>query len=140
MRKKLNQPHQDRINQNNDEAREFTDILKHVQQIAMQKCESYQKLLEQKKQEEIQKIEEAREIFGTDDALVAPHLPPPMRLKAASLVTRTVRNFRIVDKEKVPKKYWIIDEEAIKQDLKLGLNEIPGIEVYEQQVSQMRTR
>jgi len=140
VRKRRNQPHQDKINEINDEARVFTDILKEIQQIAKQKCEAYQKMLEERKAEEQKNIEEAREIFGIENDLASPHLPPVLRAKGATLFTRTVRKFRIVDSSKIPSKYLKVDEEAITQDIKLGIQEIPGLEIYEEKVSQMRSR
>jgi hypothetical protein len=41
---------------------------------------------------------------------------------------------------KVPAKYLMVDEAAIKRDLKLGVSEIDGIEIFEEKITQLRTR
>jgi hypothetical protein len=45
-----------------------------------------------------------------------------------------------VDISKVPTKYLMVNEEAVKRDLKLGIETIPGLEVYEETTTQLRVR
>jgi len=54
--------------------------------------------------------------------------------KSGKVKTRKVKKFRIVDEKKVPKKYWIIDEGAIRQDVMAGVKTIKGVEIYEEEL------
>ncbi|MRS59862.1 hypothetical protein GJJ30_01050 [Larkinella terrae] len=46
--------------------------------------------------------------------------------------------FEIVDPNKVPNGYWIIDEAAIKADIAEGVREIPGIHIFEEAITTFR--
>lgn len=140
IRKQLNGPDQERINARNDKAKDLLEPLKEVQRIAASKSAEYQTMLEEQKREAQLKIEEAVELFGVEPAMPITEFPKTVRSESATVFTRTIRNFRIVDPSKVPAKYLMVNEEAVKQDIKLGVNEIPGIEIYEEQVRQIRTR
>lgn len=140
IRKQANAPDQDKINARNDKAKELLTPLKEIQRIAKTKCERYQFMLEEQKAKEQVKIQEAVDLLGLDDM---PYLPPvekSMRGDGAMVYTRTVKKFRIVDLAKVPAKYFKIDEDLIEQDIKLGVGEIDGIEVYEEKQTTLRTR
>ena len=38
---------------------------------------------------------------------------------------------RIIDREKIPHEYWIVDEAKVKKVALAGI-EIPGVEIYEE--------
>ncbi len=63
-----------------------------------------------------------------------------IRGEGAILTTKTEKAFRVLDISKVPLKYLMVDEAAVKKDLKLGINEVPGIEVFESTTTQLRMR
>ena len=63
-----------------------------------------------------------------------------VRGDGAITVTKTETRFRVVDLSKVPLKYLVVDEAAIKRDIKLGLTQIDGLELYEEKTTQLRTR
>lgn len=46
--------------------------------------------------------------------------------------------FEIVDSNKVPNGYWIINEAAIKADIADGVREIPGIHIFEEAITTFR--
>jgi len=140
IRKQANQPDQDRINTRNDKAKEVTAPLKQIQSIAKQKCDGYQQLLEKLKQEEEKRIEDASDLLGLDEVPMVMPLDKSVRGDGALMFTRTVRKFRIVDVTKVPLKYLQVNEEMVAMEIKLGVSDIPGIEVYEEKVTQLRTR
>lgn len=139
-RKQANAPDQDKINARNDKAKELLTPLKEIQRIAKTKCERYQLMLEEQKAKEEAKIQDAVDLLGLDET---PYLAPvekSIRGEGAIVYTRTVRKFRIVDLAKVPAKYFKIDEDLIDQDIKLGVGEIDGIEIYEEKQTSLRTR
>ena len=139
-RKQANTPDQDRINARNDKAKELLTPLREIQSIAKTKSSQYQMMLEEAKKQEEERIKEAVDLLGLEDA---PYLPPvekTHRGDGAIVYTRTVRKFRIVDRAVVPSKYLKVDEDALEQDIKLGVAEIPGVEIYEEKVTQLKTR
>ncbi len=139
-RKQANTPDQDRINHRNDKAKELLVPLKQIQEIAKKKTAQYQLLLEETKRQEEEKIKESVEMLGLDEM---PYLVPAeksQRGDGAIAYTKEVTKFRLVDLSKVPLKYLKIDESMIERDLKLGVNEIPGIEIFQEKQTTLRTR
>lgn len=53
--------------------------------------------------------------------------------KSGSVKARMVTKFRIVDENKVPKKYWVIDEKLIRDDVRNGQMIIAGVEIYQEE-------
>ena len=139
-RKNANAPDQDRINTRNDKAKEILAPLKEIQTIAKTKSGQYQMMLEEIKQKEAARIKEAIDLIGSEEM---PYIPPAEKIQrgeGAIAYTRMVRKFRIVDEAKLPDRYWRVNEDAIASDMKLGINEIPGVEIYEEKVTQLKTR
>lgn len=53
--------------------------------------------------------------------------------KVGSVQVRKVKKVRIVDAAKIPREYLVVDEVAVRRDALAG-KEIPGAEVYEEEV------
>lgn len=140
MRKEANGPDQDRINTRNDKAKEILTPLKQIQTIARQKCERYQLRLEEAKKAEEQKLQEAVDLLGLDETPVVAPLEKAIRGDGAIMYSRTVRKFRVVELSKVPEKYLQVNEDLIARDIKMGIDNIPGIEIYETKETQLKTR
>lgn len=140
IRKQANQPDQERINARNDAAKDILAPLKQIQSIAKQKCEGYQSVLEARKTAEEKKIQDAVDLLGLDEAPLPVPVEKTVRGSGALMYTKVVRKFRTTDISKVPLKYLKIDEESIERDIKLGVGEIPGIEIYEEKQTTLRTR
>lgn len=53
----------------------------------------------------------------------------------AGVKTYTVWKYRITDREKIPSKYWVLDESAIAREVRemKGAASIPGVEAYSEQ-------
>ncbi len=139
-RKQANTPDQERINGRNDKAKELLIPLKQIQSIAKQKAEQYQMMLEERKRKEEEGIRQAVDLLGLDEMPYIAPVDKSIRGEGAIVYTRTVRKFRIVDLSKIPLKYLQINEEAIEQDIRLGVGEIDGLEIYEEKVTQLKAR
>ena len=140
LRKQANEPDQTRINLRNDKAKEILNPLKQIQSIAKTKSGQYQMILEEQKKKEEERIRAAVDILGLDDVPYFSPLEKSVRTEKAMMVTRTVRKFRVVDQALVPAKYLTVDTDAVERDIKLGINSIAGIEIIEEQITQLRTR
>lgn len=125
----------------NDKAKELTDPLSEIEKITKLKAEEYQKHLECLKKAEEEEVREAAAILdiAEHELYIAP-VAPTIRGEGAMAYTVTEKRFKLADISKVPAKYLKLDEIAIKQDIKLGLNEIPGLEIFEEQVTKLRSR
>lgn len=137
-RKQSNQGDQDRIKARNNRAKELIEPLKKIQQITQDKASKYQEYLEDLKRKEVALMEDTIDLLGLGDI---PYIPPDEnkhRGTGASMYTKIVKKFKVIDFDKIPSDYKILDEDKIDKALKLGINEIPGIEVYEEKVTQLR--
>jgi hypothetical protein len=61
------------------------------------------------------------------------HVAPPAPLKSASggVSTRKVWTFEITDEAAVPRDYLVVDETKIRQAMRDGAREIPGVRIYQ---------
>jgi ethanolamine utilization protein EutA (predicted chaperonin) len=139
-RKAMTEPLRKQTASINDKAKELTDPLDGVISLANAKATSYQRLLEQKRLEDEAKLRAAADLFDAADEVYVPALEKVIRGDGASAVTKVEKRFRLVDISKVPAKYLMIDEKKLIQDIKLGLNQIEGIDIYEETITSLRVR
>lgn len=139
-RKALTEPLRKQIASVNDRARELTDPLDEIIQITNRKAGDYAALLESKRIEQEISLKEAASLFDSEREVFVEEIPSTIRGDGALSVTKIEKRFRLIDITKVPSKYLTIDEAAVKQDLKLGVQEIPGLEVYEEKTTNLRVR
>jgi hypothetical protein len=139
-RKEMVEPYRKQTIAINDKAKALTDPLDKVIDIANSKVAAYNQLIESKKQLDDAALREAAAIFEASDELYIPPLQEVVRGEGAVVSKSVVKKFKLVDITKVPTKYLIVDETAILRDIKLGVLEIDGIEIYEETKTQLRTR
>lgn len=139
-RKAATDPFRRQVSAINDKAKSLTDPLARIEEIATMKADGYQKMLEDIKAQEDTKIRQAAEILDLNEELYLPPLEKSIRGEGAIAYTKVEKKFRLIDISKVPAKYLKLDEAAIKQDIKLGIVEIPGLEIYEEKTTQLRSR
>jgi hypothetical protein len=124
----------------NDKAKELTDPLDQVIALANAKVNGYHKFLEDQKRQEEESLRLEAAMFDAEDEVYVPPLEKVLRGDGAVTVTKTEKHFKVMDLSKVPMKYLMVNEKAIEQDLKLGINEIPGLEIFETTSTQLRVR
>lgn len=139
-RKELVDPFRSQIADINDKAKVLSDPLDAVIELANAKVNGYQKLLEEKKQKEEAELREVAALFDAGEDIYVPPVEKIIRGDGAIAVTKIEKKFRVVDITKVPAKYLAIDEKAVTLDLKLGLDAISGLEIYEETTTQLRVR
>lgn len=140
-----------------DQESGYLNPLKQAESFLKQKMGAYQmgqdrirREEEQRLQEDARKKEEARrkkqvEDTGDKSILEKPIIIPQVKVEApeqpkgTSFVEKW--NFKIVDKNKIPKEFWIVDEKAIASivRVKKGNTDISGIEVYATKEVRQRT-
>jgi len=139
-RKELTEPLRKQTNAINDKAKELSDPLDAVIALANKKASGYQLMLEDIKRKEDEKIRAEASLFDAEDEIYIPPMEKIMRGDGAMAVTKMEKRFKVLDLAKVPLKYLAIDTKAVEQDIKLGINEISGLEIYEEQTTQLRVR
>ena len=134
----------------------FKDKFENVKNLAGQKTGQYRAVKEQqrreaesaalKAQQELQKKlnEEAKEKNVEPVVIETPVLTPAKtitRTEAGSSFSKTVMTFKLVNLAQVPEEYkeTILKEGAIKQAIKDGLRDIPGLEIFPETKTQFRT-
>ena len=139
-RKEANEPDQSRINERNDAAKSLTNLLKSIIETTKAKTAQYQDFLEAQRQEQLAAAEAAAHLLDLEHTPYVPELEKSNSGSGAMAFTRILKKFRVIDAAKVPAKYLKIDDSAVELDIKLGISDIPGIEIYEEKVTQLRTK
>lgn len=138
-RKELIEPFRKKMSEINDRAKNLTDPLDKFIDVANVKSNGYLRMLEDIKRKEDELLREAAAMF--DDApIYIPPMEKNLRGDGATMIQKTEKKFRVLDVTKIPMKYLMVDEDAIKRDIKLGLSEIEGLEIYEETTTQLRMR
>lgn len=130
-RKKRTEPFREEISDINAHAAELTTPLDRLIEIINKKTDAYLTMLENRQvKEELDWFE-----MPADE-------PPfkPTKATKTTVTTKTDRTFKVVDLSKVPLRYLMIDEYAIKKDLALGVFEIPGLEIQETTTKKLRLK
>lgn len=65
---------------------------------------------------------------------VVPVLPPTV----AGATVRRVWTFRVVDASKLPREYLVVDAVAIREAVRAGVRQIPGVEIFQDETLAVR--
>jgi hypothetical protein len=71
-------------------------------------------------------------------APVLPEVPHVTRTSEGSASQRKEWTFEIEDESKVPREYLMVDERKLRQAVKGGVREIPGVKIFEQFITGFR--
>lgn len=118
-RKELLAPLREKTAEINGIAKKLTEQLDCVRDVCNTKAGLYQK-----------KLAEAAALFDMPEKSLSG--------EGATLIVRKEKNFRLVDIEQVPARYLRLDESKILSDLKGGVLEIKGLEIYETTTTTLR--
>jgi hypothetical protein len=97
------------------------------------------KKLEEERERQRKEAEQAKAAASPFDEEPTP-APPPVQQAARVVSSATGKvtasasrfwNFRVVDPAKVPSRYWMVNEAAIKAAVAGGVREIDGVEIFE---------
>lgn len=140
-RKAATEPYRTQVALINDRAKELTDALNKIESITRLKADEYQRHLEELRRQEEERARAAAAILDIpEETVYIEPVSPTIRGDGAMAYTVTEKKFKVTDIAKVPAKYLKLDEVAVKQDLKLGIWEIPGLEIYEEKITKLRAR
>lgn len=132
----------------------ITDNLDEAERIAKQKIGQHQARIEMERRkqeeearkaaEELQrKIDAEAKKAGVEApkvmAPVIPEAPKVTRTEAASAHQRKVWSFEVTDHTQVPVEFKIVDEQLIRDAIKMGVREISGVRIFEETKTIFRT-
>lgn len=142
VRKHVNEPYRKAMAYNNDRAKPFTDKLEKIEVLLKAKLEFWKK----KREKEIKEKEEEAKLM---QAALQLEVNPFMGDSSAKLIVRTVDamsyeksdwKFEVECLAEVPLQYLKVDEDKIKAMIRAGIRDIPGIKVYEEKKTIIRSR
>lgn len=139
-RKELTEPLRGEISVINLKAKRLLEPVDFVINMANAKVAAYEAArAEQKRLSDLALREEA-DLFEAGESLYIPPLQKNIEAQEATAITKVEKKFKVVNDDEVPRKYLKIDEDAIKQDIKLGIQNIPGIEIWEETKTTLRIK
>jgi len=139
-RKELTEPFRKEVIRINDKAKEVSDPIDRIIDLANLGASNYMKFLEDKKKQEEEKAQIAYDLFDLKEFAVVAEVPKSIRGEGAMTVTKTENKFRVTDMNKIPEKYLQVNEALVLRDIKLGITEIEGLEIYQETTTQLRKR
>jgi len=133
----------------------FKDRLECVEKELKEKIKNYNIQVEMERRKKEEEAKKAAEKFQKEldkeakkKGFEAPIVPIPFFPKEETKIRtetgttayeRVDWKFRIIDIEKIPREYLIPDEKKIDKVVKMGIREIPGIEIYQETDIRIRT-
>jgi hypothetical protein len=140
VRKELTEPARKLVASVNDKAKLFTDKLKEVETILIQKVEEWKCSLRLKAVEEEAEREELEEVLGCNSVLAPASPPATLRGKGVTSYEKTEWTFEVTDVRLIPREYLMVDQAKIHSQIKNGVRQIPGIKMSVSQKTVLRTR
>jgi hypothetical protein len=140
QRKEKIEPWRKEISAVNDASKKITEQLEEAEEILKQKIGQYQSLLEIEKKHEIEVQKEAANILGCELPAQGIEEKRISREGGVLAYTKIEKKFKVVEALSVPRQFLKVDEEAIQVAIKQGCTQIPGIEIYEEQKTVLRSR
>lgn len=138
-RKRINEPYRKMMIYTNERVRPFTEKLDRIQTILLNKINFW------KEKQEIEQKELEKEADLLKEALqieVSPYIKRETHLRTSEALgyKRIQWKFEIQCLAEVPRHYLMIDEEKVEATLKSGIREIPGLKIYEEKKTIIRSR
>lgn len=139
-RKEMTEPFRKQVSTINDKAKELTDPLDAVVEIANAKSAAYLQRLEEERKAEEARLRESAAMLDCAEELYIPPVETTVRGNGAISYNKKEMKFNVTDLSKVPLKYLMVDEAAVKRDMALGIITIPGLEIFETTTTKLRVR
>jgi hypothetical protein len=116
----------------------YREPLDEMDKILRVKIAGWNKLQKQKQEEEVKKLV-AETGAGVEEVTDMLTVDKTIRASGGTVRTRKVLKWEITDKTKIPSKYFVFDPKLVTRDVKAGITEIPGINIYEDEETVVRT-
>jgi hypothetical protein len=139
IRKKTNEPYRKMMTYNNEKCRPFLDKLERIEKIFLNKIEAW-KIRHEKEQEALE--QEANLLKDALQLDVVPFVKTEAQLRSCDAIAYEKRSmkFEVECLAMIPINYITVDEEKVEAALKAGIREIPGLKIYEEKKTIIRSR
>lgn len=139
IRKRINEPYRKMQTYNNEKCRPFLERLDRIESILISKIECW-KIKDMREQEDME-----REAELLRDALqleVTPFVKTEAQLRTSSALAyeKTTMKFEVECLAMIPINYITVDEDKVQEALKAGIREIPGLKIYAEKKTIIRSR
>lgn len=132
-RKEIIEEPSDFIKSVNNFCKNFSSLLNEIESVLKTKISEY------RKKEEILRAKAQKELTEKYGQLILLGNGNILRGENGTTVhTRKKMSFKIIDESLIPREYLSPDSKKINNAIKLGIWEIPGIEVYEEEITAVR--
>lgn len=136
-RKEAIEPSRAIVSAINNRAKQLTDPLSQIIAVANEKAAGWTRQIQKQRHQEAERLALMADLFDA-----TPDLPiqtsATVQGAGANVTTRSIKKFRVADRSQIPSKYLMVNEDLINRDIKLGVSNIPGIEIYEDKIVTLR--
>jgi len=139
-RKTITDPARKFVNKMNDVAKVFTEKLEQVESIIKMKVSNWKKAQAEKLAQEEEDAKALSESLGIEVAAYVITAPKNIRGDGAMSYEQTVWRYEIEDESLIPREYLCIDESKVKGVIKAGIRNIPGLKIFSEQKTIIKSR
>ena len=139
-RKNALAPHKEEINRINFQFKQIQEPLEEIIALCNKKTGEYQTYITKKEQERQKKILEAAAMLAAKTPIVLTEPVKPKSTESVIAKTKTITKFKVIDISKVPLEYLEINKSAVDRDIKMGVRNIEGLEIYEESITTLARR
>lgn len=136
-RKSANRPYREKIEEINDHAKEFTDVLREIEDITKAKMEQWHLAQQSEKKQQIENLRLAAEMFGVEDEVEVTAENKKSQGYGATIYSQQVKRFRIKNLAEVPPEFLMLNEQAVEETIKSG-RIVPGVEIYQETITKIK--
>lgn len=129
IKKEITEPARKFVSSINDTAKSFTEKLEEIEDFMMSKIDEWKELMRDK--QEVYNLLEAEVILENTEVL---------RHEGATAYEKVQYKFEVLDIEKVPSHYLRVDEKQVDLMLKAGVMNIPGLKVWSEKKTILKSR
>jgi len=144
MRVFFTKPLHDHMTNINTEFKQISAPLSTLDKQITQKLKDYRQQVEAKRLEEQARLDaeaQARQETSLIPEVIAPIVPAQsksMQTETGKITFMKVRKWKVVNLLNVPQEYFILDETRITKLVKSGIEHIPGIQIFWEEIPQRR--
>jgi hypothetical protein len=139
-RKAITDPARKFVNKMNDVAKVFTEKLEQVETIIKMKVSSWKRAQAEKVAIEEENAKALSESLGIEVAAYVAEAPKNIRGDGAMSYEQTVWRYEIEDESLIPREYLCIDDTKVKGVVKAGIRNIPGLKIFSEQKTIIKSR
>lgn len=139
-RKAITDPARKFVNKMNDVAKVFTEKLDQVESIIKGKVAAWKKAQEERQTREEEEAKALSDSLGIEVAAYVTTAPKNIRGEGAMSYEQTVWRYEIEDESLIPREYLCIDDSKVKGVVKAGVRNIPGLKIFSEQKTIIKSR